>query len=48
MESGANPNLLTATTDLRIVGGVSTTLDIKDSSEESTSLSCEIDEYMDM
>lgn len=48
MESDANPNLLTAISDLRIVGSVGTTCDNEDSSEEFTSLSREIDEYMDV
>lgn len=48
VESDANPNLLTAISDLRIVGSVGTTCDNEDSSEEFTSLSREIDEYMDV
>lgn len=48
MESDANPNLLTAISDLRIVVSVGTTCDNEDSSEEFTSLSREIDEYMDV
>ncbi|PPR85378.1 hypothetical protein GOBAR_AA35314 [Gossypium barbadense] len=48
VDSGANPSLLTATTDLKIVGDAGTACNTKDSSDESTSLSHEINEYMDV
>lgn len=44
VKSSANPNLLIATIDLRIIGRVGTSYNIEDSLEESTSLSREIDE----
>ncbi|KAK5846467.1 hypothetical protein PVK06_002757 [Gossypium arboreum] len=48
VDSGANPSLLTATTDLKIVGDAGTARNTKDSSDESTSLSHEINKYMDV
>ncbi|KAH1097946.1 hypothetical protein J1N35_014867 [Gossypium stocksii] len=48
IESDTNPLMLTSGDDKRIVGNASTTKVIEDNSKESTSLSKEIDEYMDV
>ncbi|KAH1039282.1 hypothetical protein J1N35_041025 [Gossypium stocksii] len=47
-ESGANINLITAPTDPVIIGGARTTHDSKSGLEETTSLSREINEAMDL